>query len=105
MLDRLPSRFQPLDDRGEGGVVEEDSILGVVGDVDQLVVEQTRADRVEDAAHAAVPIPRVYVADVVLREGSDSLAVTDSLPSPRLGTHARLPRDVAPARATDRPSP
>src|SRR3546814_15112005 len=33
MLDRLPSRFQPPDERCQGGVVEEDYILGWVGDV------------------------------------------------------------------------
>src|SRR3546814_18943934 len=75
MLDRLPTRFQPLDDQGEGDVVEEDSILGVVGAVDQLVVAQTRVDRLEDAAHAHGAIPRDYVAAVVQgATGSSSTA-------------------------------
>src|SRR5438874_1252212 len=52
MLDRRPLRLQPLDRRREGAVVEQHPVAGMVGDVDELLVEQARVDRVDDSADA-----------------------------------------------------
>ena len=57
MLDRRPLRLQPLDDRLEGLVVDEDAVLGVVADIGKLLVEQARVERMQHPAHADRAIP------------------------------------------------
>src|SRR3546814_16976987 len=57
MFNRGPARPQAIDDRLERPIVEQYAILGMVGYINQLVVEQPRIDRVDDPAHADRPIP------------------------------------------------
>ena len=49
-LDRLHARCHGLDQRQEGEVEEENAVLGVVGDVGELVGMQARVEGVQDGA-------------------------------------------------------
>jgi hypothetical protein len=76
MLDRRPARLQPLDHRREGLVVEQHPVLGMVADIDELLVEQARVDGVEDPAGADRAVPGDEVAAVVHRERPDPVALS-----------------------------
>ena len=98
MLDRLEPRLQPLDYRGKGGVVEEHSIFGVIGDVDELIVEQAGIDGMDDPAHADRAIPADEMAAVVHRQRCDAVPLPDPEPLQRARKLARIAGDTRPVR-------
>src|SRR3546814_17046829 len=72
------------------------AILGMVGYINQLVVEQPRIDRVDDPAHADRPIPGGEVMAVVHRQRRDPLAGLAAQPFKRLGELPRIGSDPGP---------
>src|SRR3546814_16756313 len=74
MFNRGPARPQAIDDRLERPIVEQYAILGMVGYITQLVVEQPRIDRVDDPAHADSTLPGGEVLAVVHRKRRYPLA-------------------------------
>jgi hypothetical protein len=69
---------QPLDQRGEGRVDEQDPVLGVADDVHDLLVEQPRIHGVDDRTHARDREIELVVAVGVPGERADAVLVTIS---------------------------
>src|SRR5947209_4018475 len=67
-------RSKSFDDRGKGAIVEDDTVLGVVDDISQLVIEQPRIKRVENAAHADDAEPRYQVPVVIHCQRCDTFS-------------------------------
>ncbi len=63
-----------LDKLGEGGIEEQRLIFGVVGDIDQLIEEQPRVQRVIDPADAGDAVPRLDMTRGVPRHRGDAVA-------------------------------
>ena len=101
MVDGGPLVLEAVDDRLEQFVVEEDLILGMVGDVDELLVEQARIDRVDDAAHADRAVPGDQVIMVVHGQGADPVAALQAHLLKRLRELPRIACDAGPAGALD----
>ena len=57
MLDRRPSAASSARPSARTPVVEQHAVLGMVGDIFELIVEQARIDGVEHAAHADRAVP------------------------------------------------
>ena len=103
MFDAGPLRLEPLDDRRECAVVEKHAIVGMVGDVDQLLVEQARIDRVDDAAHPDRAIPGDQMVMMVHAERRDPVPALQAHRLERLGELAGLAGDPGPVGAGDAP--
>jgi hypothetical protein len=73
--DRLDARRDRLDHRQEGEVEEQHAILGVVGDVDDLVGMQARVERVQHRAQSRDRVVELEVAVAVPGERRDAVAV------------------------------
>ena len=101
MFDRLPRGLHLLDQRRERLVVKQDPVLGVIGDIGELVGEQPRIDGVKDAAHPDRAIPAGQVMGVVHRQRRDTVALGDAQTVKRLGHAPRVFGDAAPIGAGD----
>ena len=91
-----------LDQRREGEIEEHDAVLGVVDDVGELLVEQTRIDRVGDRAHARDRVVQLEVAVAIPGERSDPGSGRDAQPRHCAGETARARVRVAIRIAMDR---
>ncbi|PAV69244.1 hypothetical protein WR25_05509 [Diploscapter pachys] len=96
MLDRRPLPAQPVDDRLERAIIEQHPVLGMVGDIDQLVVEQPWVDRMDHAAHADRAVPCDQVVRVVHRQRRDPVARAHAQPFQRPRQPPRIARDALP---------
>ncbi len=88
MFHRLQLRPELVDDGGECLVEEQDTILGVVEDVDELLLEQPRIDGVDDAPHADRAVPGDHVPAMVHRQRRHPVALADAKPLQRVGQPA-----------------
>ena len=95
-------RSQLLGEGHEGRIDEDQPVLGVADDVDELVGEEARIERVTDRAHAGHAEVEFDVAMAVPRQGSDPIADTDAEPAERLGETLRALVGLAVAVAMDR---
>jgi hypothetical protein len=77
VLHRLELGGHPGQERDDRGVDEDDPVLGVVGDVGQLLGEQPQVQRVEDGAHRRDGHVGLQVLLVVPGEGADPVALAD----------------------------
>ena len=95
------ARRDPLDERQEGQVEQQDAVARVRRDIDDLVVEQPRVDRVCDGTHAADAVQALDVAPRVPGERRHPVAAADAEPRQRRREPPRPRRDAAPGRAVD----
>ena len=96
VFDRGPARLHPVDDRLERRIVEQHLIFGVIGDIFQLIVEQSRVDCVEHPAHPDCAVPRDQMAAVVHRQRGDPLARLDPQLTQSLGHLQCIMADLGP---------
>ena len=96
MLDRGPVRLQPVHQRLELRVVEQHLILGVIGDVDELLIKQARIDRMQDAADAHCAVPAHQMATVVHRQRRDPVTLSDTQCLERLRHPLGVVTDASP---------
>ena len=96
MLDAGPLRLQPVDDRLELRIVEQHPVLGVIDDVEQLVIEQARVDRVEHAADPYSSIPGDEMPAVIERERADTVALANAEVAQCLRHFQRIAPDAGP---------
>ncbi len=92
-----------LQDRQEGQIDEEDTVLCVVHDVAELLGEQPRVQRVANRADTHDPVPGLDVTGAVPGQGPDPVAGLDAQSQERVREPARAVMDLAPVRAHDRP--
>ncbi len=90
-------RPQPLDERDEAGFDEQQPVLRVVDDVDDLLVEQPRVDRVADSPDAGDAVIQLEMAVGVPGERADPVGRPDAEPQqgPRQPPRAALGLGVA----------
>ena len=97
---------QPLDQRDEGEVDEQDTVLGMVDDVGDLPVEEPRVDGVDHGTHAGDGEVELVVAVAVPGQGADAIARGYAQALEHAGQPAGAPLGitvgVAMARAFDR---
>ena len=67
-------RLQLLDQRHEHRIEEQPAILGVIDDVDDLLFEQPRIDRVADEAGAGHAVVDLEVPEVIPGQRGDAIA-------------------------------
>ena len=67
--------------RNQGRVDDDHAVLGVIGDMDQLLGEQTNVQGVEHSAHRGDRQVRLEVLGVVPHERGDSLVALDAEPA------------------------
>jgi hypothetical protein len=67
-----------LDQRLEIGIEEHVAVFGVVDDVDELLVEQARIDRVQHAPGAGHPVIEFEVPPRIPGEGCDAIALAEA---------------------------
>ena len=84
-LDGGKARRQLLDERHEGQVEEQQPVLGVVHDVDDLVLEEPRIDRVVDRADAGDAVPGLEMPPGVPGQRRDAVAEADAVHLQALG--------------------
>jgi hypothetical protein len=100
-------RRELLDQRDEREVEADDAVAGVVHDVDQLVVEQPRIDRVDHGAHPGHRVVELEMPVAVPRQRAHTVAVADAAPPQGVGELAcarvGIAVRVAVDRALDRP--
>ena len=89
-LDGLESGGDLLDQRQEGRIEEQRRVLGVVGDVGDLLGEQPRVDGVADGADAGDGVVELEVAVAVPGQRRDPVAGLDAEPDQRV----RQPADA-----------
>ena len=82
----------------QGRIDEQQSVLGVVDDVFDLLREQPRVDRVQYGAHAGDRVVKLQVPVVVPGERADTVAGSDPRRLQRIGQLSRSAKDV-PVRA------
>ena len=99
MLDRRQLAAQPLDDRQEHRVEQQHAVLGMVDDIDQLLVEQPRVHRMQHAAQARAAVPADQMMAVVHRQRRDAVALGHAQPDHRRGEPPRVLPDLAPVRS------
>ena len=99
VLDRRPARPHPVDDRLEGRIVDQHAVLGMVGDIFELVIEQPRIDRVQHPARAGHAVPGDEVAAVVHRQSGDAIALGHAEPLERLHHFQRVAANGRPGGA------
>ena len=90
-----------LDQRQEGQVEEERLVLGVVGDVDDLVGMQSRVERVQDRARSRHRVVELHVAMAVPGQRRDAVAALDAETGKGVRHPARARRQLAVGRAMD----
>jgi hypothetical protein len=103
MLYARAMRAQLLDHVAADEVEEHGSVFGVIDDVDDLVVEQSRIDRVADRAHARDGVVEFEMAVTVPGEGRDAIAYGDPEPRQRVGEPPRARMRRADGVAMERP--
>jgi hypothetical protein len=101
-LDGRQPLLQPLHQRHEGEVEEEQPVLGVVDDVDDLLVEEPRVDRVIDRADAGDAVPGLEMPPGVPGERRDAVAEPEAVPGQALRHLQGARADLAIAGAMDR---
>ena len=99
VFDRCPLRFKPVNDWLKHSVIEQNLILSMIGDIDQLFVEQPWIDRVEDTANANRAVPADQMAAVVHCKGRDAVTRFYSRRAQSLCHPERIPADTRPVRA------
>ena len=102
-LDGRQRRGDPLDERQEGQVEEEDPILGMVDDVGDLLLAQPGIDRVVDRAEASDSVPRLQVPPRVPGQRRHPVADLDAVALQPLREPARPLMDRRVGRAVHRP--
>ena len=80
--------------RDERVVDDDDAVLGVVGDVDELVGEEPDVERVEHRSHRRDREVGLEVLGVVPHEGRDPLVAVDPESAQRVRELRRTPADV-----------
>jgi hypothetical protein len=103
MPDGLHLRRQLLDQRQEGQVEEQDLVRRVIENVDQLVDEEPRIDRVADRAYARDRVVELDVPVAVPGQCRDPVAEADFELSQRLGQLLRSAIDLGICREVHRP--
>ena len=78
VLDRLEPRRDLLEQRHQRVVYQDDLVLGVVGDIGELLLEQADVEGVEHRAHAGDAHVRLQVALRVPGERGDPIPVLDA---------------------------
>jgi len=63
----------------EGQIKKHQPVGGVVGDVDELILKQTRVKRVIDGAYARNAVPALQMTRGVPRQGRDTVADADAI--------------------------
>ena len=84
----LSAGFELLDQRQEGQVEEQRGVLGVVGDVGDLLGEQARVDGVADRADAGDGVVELEMAVAVPGQRRHPVAGLDAEPDQRVGEPA-----------------
>src|SRR4051812_16836028 len=100
---RRQLRPQALDQRNKARFDKEQPVLGVVDDVDDLLVEEARVDRVAHRADAGDPVIQLEMAEIVPRQGADPVAGSDPEPQQRLCETPRAALGLPVGVAVDRP--
>ena len=77
---RREMRRQALDQRGKARIHKEQAVRGMIDDVNDLLVEEPRVDRVADRTNARDCVIKFEVAKPVPREGRDPVAASDPEP-------------------------
>src|SRR5580704_905678 len=80
---------------GKGRIEKECAVFRVIDDVDELLGEEPRVERVIDAARARDPVPGLDMAGSIPRQRADPVARPDAKPIECLGATPRAPRDLA----------
>ena len=62
----------------EGDIGEDKPVLSVIEDIDQLLLEQSRVDRVAHRAYARDAVIKLEMAIAVPRQGGDPVALVDA---------------------------
>ncbi len=101
MLNRTQPWFQPLDKRRERRIVKQHAILGMVGDVDDLIVEQARVNGVHHSTHADRAKPGNQVANMVGTERRHPIPRFYTHPIELLREPPRIADDARPCAAGD----
>ena len=96
VFDRGPERLHPIDDRLERRIIKQHLILGMVDDIIELIIEQPRVDRVQDAAHADRAVPADEVPAVVHRQRCDPFTLPHAKLAQSLGHFERVAANLAP---------
>ena len=81
---RRQLRPQPLDQRDKARLDKQQPVLCVIDDIDDLLVEQARVDRVAHRADAGDAVIQLEMAEIVPRQGADPVAGSDPEPQQRL---------------------
>jgi hypothetical protein len=102
MLDRLEQRRELLHQRCEVQVEEDDLVLGVVGDVADLVGKKARVDGVNDGARTGSRVVDLEVPEAVPGERADAVVHPHAQRLQRLGELARARVRVAEGVPMDR---
>ena len=107
MLDARARGRELFDQRREREIEEHDLVVGVVDDVDELVVEEPRIDRVDDRAHPRDGIVELEMPIAVPRQRADPVARLHPQPPQRArqpaGARVRVAIRIAVNRPLDRP--
>jgi len=101
VLHRLQLRRELLHQRHERQIEEQGRVLGVVGDVDDLVREQARVDRVDHRADAGDGVVQLVVPVAVPGERADALGRLHAERAQHLRQAARAGVGLAVAVAVD----
>ena len=96
-------RFQPIDNRREGRIVQDHPVFGVIDDVDQLLVEQPDVERVDHPAKADCAVPRRQMTVMVHRKGRHTVAGVQAHRGKCLCQFAGIARNPGPVGAFDHP--
>ena len=102
MLNGCQVRLQPCDDGREHRIIHQHAILGMVDDVDQLLIEQAYIERVDNAAHANRTVPGGQMAMMVHRKGRNAVGGAQSHRNKGLRQLSCFQRHTSPVRALDR---
>ena len=99
MFDRFPAALHPVDNRLEGGIIDQHAIFGVVDDIFELIVKQARVHRVEHPAHPGHAIPAHQMARMVHREAGNLVAFLEAEREQRLRHLERIAANARPVGA------
>ncbi len=72
-LNAGPLRFQTIDDRLKLLVIQQHPVIGMIADIDELFVEQTRVNGVDNPAHPDHTVPGREVTAMVHGQGGDPI--------------------------------
>src|SRR5271155_868878 len=87
-------RRQLFDEWREIGIEEDETVLGMVDDVDELLGKQARIDRMQDAAGAGHPIIKLEMSPRIPGKRGDAFAWADPKRGESIGDALGTRRDL-----------